>query len=526
MVYRILLTFALGGAVCFPAVATEPIDIGSRLELMIDDYLIQRMTGGAELRLHRPTERERVFVHDVPWEGNRTLYHTVFQEGDLYKMYYRGSQIDLPESGNYSIPYDVICYAESKDGIHWKRPELGLVDFKGSKKNNIILSGAVANQAFVPFRDANPECKPQEQYKALSAMGKPSGGLGLYAFASPDGIHWTQMSDQPVITEGYFDSQNLAFWDGVRGHYVDFHRALRGGPESIRPPTHEGSTKDMMTATSKDFLNWTEPVWLEYSQERWLKFSPRQTKRSPYIQFYTNQIVPYDRAPHIYLGFPARYVADREQLTPLNKRLSRSVEYFGADYSDTGFITSRDGRHFKVWPEAFIRPGIVQKGRWVYADVFQNLGIIETQSGWSPGPSGPQEGGGPLPRELSMYVSEGFWRTAGLRRYSLRIDGFVSVNAPLSGGELVTKPIKFQGKELLLNFSSSAVGSIRVEIQAADGNPIDGFALADCPEIFGDEIERVVNFQGGSDVGRIAGQAIRLRFSLQDADLYSFRFRE
>jgi len=334
------------------------------------------------------------------------------------------------------------------------------------------------------------------------------------------------MSDKPVITEGYFDSQNLAFWDRVRGQYVDFHRALRGGPESIRPPTHEASTKDMMTATSKDFLNWSKPVWLEYSPERWLKFSPRQTERSPYVQFYTNQIAPYCRAPHIYLGFPARYAADRDKLTPLNERLSRSVEYFGRDYSDTGLITSRDGRHFNVWPEAFIRPGIVQKGRWVYADVFQNLGILETQSAWSPGSGGPQEGGGPLPRELSVYVSEGFWRTAGLRRYTLRIDGFVSVNAPLSGGEFVTKLIKFQGQELLMNFSTSAPGSIRVEIQTADGKPMDGYALADCPEIFGDEIERVVTFKGGSDVGQLAGKPIRLRFEIKDADLYSIRFRK
>ena len=77
-------------------------------------------------------------------------------------MYYRGSQIDLPESGGYSIPHNVICYAESKDGVHWSRPELGLIEFNGSKKNNIILSGVVALQAFVPFRDDNPDCKPQE----------------------------------------------------------------------------------------------------------------------------------------------------------------------------------------------------------------------------------------------------------------------------------------------------------------------------------------------------------------------------
>ena len=513
MLLRLLLTFVLGGTACSATVESEPIDIGSRLELMVDEYLIERMTGGAELRLHRPTERERVFVHDTPWEGNRSMYHTIFRGGDLYKMYYRGSQIDLPDSGGYSIPYNVICYAESKDGIHWRRPELGLIEFEGSKKNNIILSGVVALQAFVPFRDGNPDCKPQERYKALSAMSKPV--KGLYAFASPDGIHWAPMSNKPVITKGYFDSQNLAFWDTVRGHYVDFHRALRGGPESILPPTHVGSTKDMMTATSKDFLNWAEPVWLEYSPARWLRFSPKETKWSPFVQFYTNQIAPYYRAPHVYLGFPARYAAGRDHLTPLNERLSRSVEYFGRDYSDTGLITSRDGRRFKVWPEAFIRPGLVQKGRWVYGDNFQALGILETESTTAGAPN-----------ELSVYVSEGLWRTVGLRRYTLRIDGFVSVNAPLSGGEFVTRPIKFQGKELVMNFSTSAAGSVRVEIQTADGKQIQGCALEDCPEIFGDEIERVVTFKGGSDVGQQAGKPIRLRFVLKDADLYSFRFQQ
>jgi hypothetical protein len=524
MTFRSLFAVVVAVGAWHTVFGAEPIDIGSRLELFVDDYLLERMSGDAELRLHRPIERERVFVHNTPWEGNRSLYHTVFQDGDLYKMYYRGSQIDLPDSGGISIPYDVICYAESGDGIHWRRPELGLIEFEGSKKNNIILSGELANQSFVPFRDANPDCRPEEQYKALAVLSEPA--KGLYAFASPDGIHWKPMSDKPVVTEGYFDSQNLAFWDTVRKCYVDFHRALRGGPESIRPPTHVGSTKDMMTATSKDFINWTEPVWLEYAPERWLKFSPRQTKWSPFVQFYTNQIVPYYRAPHIYLGFPARYAAGRDPLTPLNERLSRSQEYFGRDYSDTGLITSRDGRYFRVWPEAFIRPGLVQKGRWVYADNYQNWGIVETESDWSPGSDGPQEGGGPPPRELSIYVSEGVWRRAGLRRYTLRIDGFVSVNASLRGGEFVTRPIRFQGDELVMNLSTAAVGSIRVEIQTAEGRPMKGFRLEDCSEIFGDHIERVVSWKDRTNVGHLAGKPIRLRFVLRDADLYSFRFRD
>ena len=176
MSLRMLLTFALGCAVCPAATGTEPIDIGSRLELMVDEYLIERMTGGAELRLHRPTERELVMVFDKPWEGNRTGYYTIFQDGDLYRMYYRGSKLILGK--DFSIPYDYICYAESIDGIHWRRPQLGLIEFEGSKKNNILFAGDVANQAFTPFWDPNPDCKPQEQYKAMSAMGKPGGDWG------------------------------------------------------------------------------------------------------------------------------------------------------------------------------------------------------------------------------------------------------------------------------------------------------------------------------------------------------------
>jgi len=79
--------------------------------------------------------------------------------------------------------------------------------------------------------------------------------------------------------------------------------------------------------------------------------------------------------------------------------------------------------------------------------------------------------------------------------------------------------------ELVINFATSAAGSVRIEVQDADGKPIEGFALADCPETFGDAIERTVRWKAGPDVSRLAGRPVRLRFVLKDADLYSFRFR-
>ena len=116
-------------------------------------------------------------------------------------------------------------------------------------------------------------------------------------------------------------------------------------------------------------------------------------------------------------------------------------------------------------------------------------------------------------------------RTAHLDRMTLRIDGFASVNAPYIGGEMVTKPFRFSGKELEINYATSAAGSLRIEVQEANGVPVAGCALDECPEVIGDELERIVCWEGGGDVSRLAGTPIRLRFVMKDADLFSLRFR-
>jgi hypothetical protein len=89
----------------------------------------------------------------------------------------------------------------------------------------------------------------------------------------------------------------------------------------------------------------------------------------------------------------------------------------------------------------------------------------------------------------------------------------------------LTKPIRFSGRELEINYSTSAAGSIRVELQDAEWKPLPGYSAEECPEILGDEIERVVSWQRGSDLAALAGRPVRLRFVLKDADVYSFRFR-
>ncbi|MCU0875755.1 MAG: hypothetical protein MUE50_25765, partial [Pirellulaceae bacterium] len=123
-----------------PGPAAEPaVNIGSRLELFVDDYLIERLAGEAGRRLHPPQPQEVVLITDKPWEGNTCAYYTIFQDGELYRMYYRGSHYDT-QTRKPAHP-EVACYAESRDGIHWTKPELGLFEFQGSKANNIVWAG-------------------------------------------------------------------------------------------------------------------------------------------------------------------------------------------------------------------------------------------------------------------------------------------------------------------------------------------------------------------------------------------------
>lgn len=478
-----------------PAAAGPPVEIGSRLELFVDDTLIERLGGGATDRLHHPVSRDVALNHDASWEGSGSNYHTVFRDGDLYRMYYRGAQFAIQDGKLVQPHTQVTCYAESPDGIEWKKPELGIFEWDGSKANNIIWIENPATHNFTPFKDSRPDVPADESYKALAYARNGK----LAAFASADGIRWRLLSETPVLTQGAFDSQNLAFWDEMRGEYRAYFRDFREGVRDIR------------TATSKDFRNWSEGQWLEYPGSE-----PQQ--------LYTNNIRPYYRAPHILIGMPTRYVdrgwseSMKALAEPEHRQLRAAANRrYGTALTELVLMTSRDAQTFRRRDEAFLRPGPERTGSWNYGHLYAAWHLVETPS---------QLAG--APPELSLYATESAWTGTDtlLRRYALRIDGFVSIHAPSAGGELVTKPLRFDGTQLVLNFATSAVGSVQVEIQNAEGQPIPGFALNDCPPHFGDALDRPVRWKDGSEVSGLAGQPVRLRFVLRDADLYSLQFRK
>ena len=460
-------TFALAALLCLvtlysPAAGEETIDIGSRLELFVDDFLIADLSGDAKQVLQKPQPREVVLVTDKPWEGNTSAYYTIFQDGDLYRMYYRGSHGDVKTQK--SLHPEVTCYAESTDGIHWTKPNLGLFEYEGSKQNNIVWRG-IGVHAFAAFKDTNPACRPEARYKGVS-RGRPEGKRGLYFYESPDGLRWTMTSSEPIITEGAFDSQNLTFWDPHAKLYREYHRTFVNGVRAI------------MTGTSPDYRNWPKPVLLKYESDR-------------NEHLYTNAIRNYARAPHILFGFPTRYLPDQNQrVEPI-------------------FMTSRDGLTFHRYNEPVISED-APKDRSGNRSNYMTWGMLQL-----PGND----------RELSVYATEAYYEgpDSRVRRFVYRVDGFVAVHAE-NDGQLLTKPFRFSGKELAVNFVTANRGQLRIELQDADGQPLDGYRLRDCQPLRGDSIEQPVAWKNGSDVSKLAGRTIRLRFHLQNADLFSFRF--
>ena len=516
------------------------VDIGSQRELFVEDALIERIVGEAELRLHHPAPQEVALEHDEPWEGSGSVYHSIFKDGDRYRMYYAAGQLTVTAKGvDAGTHGQFCCYAESEDGIHWRKPALGLHEFQTNTANNIVMvRQKVGDATSVPgepavFKDENPGAPPDARYKALLPASRlpTDHRRGLLAFKSPDGLHWSPMNDKPILTDGAFDSQNLAFWDAERGHYRAYWRYFTKGGYDDKEVWNPQGHRAIRTATSEDFLHWKNQMDLRYVD-------------SPSEQLYTNQVKPYPRAPHLLIGFPTRYIErghndgpdhearasagpDRisqwspslQALPELENRQwrAKASERYGRAMTEGLLMASRDGVSFKRWNEGFLRPGIERPGTWNYGHQFIGWYPVETK--------GTLEG---APNELSLYAVESYWTDTSdlLRRYTLRLDGFVSVQAPMSGGELITKPITFSGKTLWLNFATSAAGSLQVELQDEKGKPLPGYTLDDCEELFGDTLDRGVNWKTNADLSPLIGRTVRVRFVLRDADLYSFQFRK
>lgn len=466
MKIRHLFTFVLAAFAAFRA-AGETIDLGSRRELFVDHFLVAELKG-TRLELHTPQ-----LAPPVSPPRPNGHYATILRDGDTFRFYYRGDKVpgtnwkdhgwDVYHAG------EVTLYAESNDGIHWTLPKLGIYSHPNFPAGNVILADEfLVTHNFTPFIDTRPGVPPAERYKGLGGLKYGPKNEKFREQYGPGGLKAFVSADGINWRRLQDEAVIPENWGAFDSQNIAFWSEAEGMYVCYFRVIEPRMGRSIARSTSPDFQRWTQPVALR--------------PNAPGEELYTNGTQPYFRAPHIYVALPTRYVAKRGSAT------------------DIAFMSSRGGnRYDRTFMESLIRPGIGKDG-WANRANYAALGIHQTG-----------------PWEMSILLTGG-------RRYTLRLDGFASVNAPFAGGELITKALVFSGRELEINYSTSAGGEVRVEIQDESGSPLPGFALTDSVPVFGDEIARVVKWKQGADVGALAGRPVRLRFTMADADLFSLKF--
>ena len=288
-VWKLLLLCGLmaPSACTSPPEVREPLDVGSRRQLLLDDAWFDH-SDNVELSLQRPTPAETVIQCDRPWEGKSLHYTTVVDDGGTFRMWYRVALGDpRVDSGDDTV---LTCYAESRDGIVWEKPSLGRYEFEGSKDNNILGPPEDFTNISV-LLDPNQEAGSGTRYKMISRVD------GISGFASPDGIRWAPVATNPLLSNGPFDSHNILLWDDERERYVIY---LRGVDPSV-PGPFKGGRRAIRRSESSDFLHWTEPKLVFTADEQ----------DPPDFHLYTNAAVKYSRAASAFFMFPMILYTDR-----------------------------------------------------------------------------------------------------------------------------------------------------------------------------------------------------------------------
>lgn len=500
------------------------LNIGNKRELFFDDYLLNTKKTTAQKKLHHPQKREPVMIYNMPWEGNNAHYQTIIFDGEKYIMYYYACA--MASNGARSR----YCYATSKDGLHWERPILNVAEFDGSTENNIVLTkGVIPDQDgydnFTVFYDENPACPKDEKYKALVMW---CGHTILRSFVSPDGIHFKVRG---VITDdGAFDSLNICFWDKYRQKYLCYYRGEHApredAPVTVKSYTDKiarmlydpekgayrdpgdgtvAFTRDIRVIESTDFVHWSE--------------NQRIVTDGPDIQYYTNGVMPYARAPHLLVAFPTRYVERKawtpnyEQLCGRELRLQKmkGSAREGLALTDCLFMASRDGYNFTRYDEAFMAPPPEADLTWYYGDCYPAACLIETPSD-IPGAD----------NEYSLFGNCADQSTPDghakvLCRYTIRLDGFVSLHAGASEECVLTKEFTYDGDELYVNIATSAWGSAYFCLHCEGESFLSH-------EIFGNSTDKKISFEDPTAVQKCRGKAVTLEVRMLDCDLYAIRF--
>jgi hypothetical protein len=424
-----------------------------------------------------------VVPNDREWEYCIYSYISLFDLGGKFGMWY---EVVPPGDDSH---HDLLCYAESTDGVNWTKPELNLVEFRGSRKNNIVLDGsqqphyktmhgtnvwldpsAPAEQrfrlAFMAFPpDAALEKFQAERPWACSQFGKRKHSVIQFA-SSPDGFHWT--FDDRIAMQHMSDTQTICYHDPILKRYVGYFR------------TQVMARRSIGRAETEDLSRWPLPETVLWSHG----------DDDPTDDYYNSSRVMYPGTQDLHLMFPTIYHRRDETCT---LRMASSLEGIFWRWTPGGAVLS---------------PGA--PGEWNGECVFGGCGLVEIPGDRVALPFAGYQYAHKYPR----------WPRAGQVGLAVWKKHRLCALEAAEAGEFWMVPSLLPGQRLYVNFQTHQAGFIRVGVEGVDGR-----GVADCDPLSGDQLDAPVTWGGESSLRVAEGKPATLHVSLRSAKLFSFEIR-
>lgn len=464
-------------------------------ELFEDNYRIRSLQDVARV-VHPGKKSPPLIVPTEPWEGNAAyIYGTVLYDqprGSGYRMWYTA----------YSRKNYYLCYATSADGITWKKPDLGIIEYDGDKHNNICRIGG-GTLVYDPY-----SADPARRYKLMAAVaadsirGRP---FGYGVFFSPDGLHWKAYEGNPVIS--YADVSAVAYDTARRLFIASTKQRMLVSHTSVTPGKMDRAA---FLSTSTDFTHWTAPgrpgsPWALAVEGDPLDDWAEKARGGLETQIYGMTLHPYASG---YIGLPWVFDID--------------------DYDTGVFAPYGDG---PIQPQIAFSRDLLHWSR-PDRDPVIPLGV---QGAWDDGAIYTASSFVMTDRQVILYyggmnLGHGGSRgsqtqVARIARATWRRDGFISLaNGGEDTGIVTTRLLVFGGKTLRVN--ARITGTLRVEVLDTTGKPVPGFSLREARAIRGDQLSGLVSWRAGNDLSSLKNKPVRLRFYLKGGDLYAYWFSD
>jgi hypothetical protein len=503
------------------------------VQTFLDNVLIESSQDTTR-RWHKPQRYadEPVIKKDRPWE--HSLYFTYSnhqvvrdpQDG-LFKCWYE--DLEGPDEARSSQHFNMFArqlYAESEDGVNWRKPELDVYSVDG-RKTNIVMGdddyGQVHSAAYViDPHPGTPEQRFRVIYSHMWDRGPDRGHRTACAY-SPDGIHWRPYEQLPMMGRcgSHLGDVSTLYYDPDARDFVQITRHFLQGsapsnpsnPRNPRNPSFNGphephnfasySQRRLWLCRSHDFLHWSEPVVIAAADDEEDNLDE---------SFYG---MPLYKLGTLYLG-TVGVLHQVDNTMDVQLLMSRDMLRWQRTAKREPFLAPRGAGYWDAYMVSMVSAPIeVGDELWFY-----HGGTRYHHDWWLAGPREKLDHPEPKNPLGSGYA---------LGLATLRKDGFAGLYAnPLREGIVCTRPMSGVGQKLVINAKCAPGGYVRVEVVDRHDEIVPSCSKDHCDRFGGDSVKHTVTWKGKPLIGHAPDergrQVCKLRFFLRDAELFSFRF--